>query len=129
MLARTFTHRSLATALCSAVLVTAALAPAATAMPQDLRSPDTRDQAETSSLAGTTSPTPQDLRAPDTRDAASGYAPVMETTPPPVESSSSGGFDWASAAIGVAAVGGALLIVVALMGSHRPHVRRHAAGA
>lgn len=128
MLASKSNHRSLATALCSAVLVTAAFAPAATAMPQDLRSPDTRDQAETSSLAGTASPSPQDLRAPDTRDAAGGYAPVMETTPPPVESSSSGGFDWASAAIGVAAVGGALLLVVGLMGSYRTVSRRRIAG-
>jgi hypothetical protein len=36
---------------------------------QDLRSPDARDAARTSSLAGTTSPK-QDLRSPDARDAA-----------------------------------------------------------
>ena len=128
MLSTTSKNRTLATALCSALLATAALAPAASAMPQDLRSPDTRDAASTSSLAGTSSGASQDLRSPDTRDVANGYAPVLESTPAPVESSSSGGFDWASAGIGVAAAGGVLLIVVALLGSHRIVVRRRVTG-
>ena len=46
--------------------------PATSLAQQDLRSPDARDAASTSSLAGTTSTTPQqDLRSPDARDAAS----------------------------------------------------------
>jgi hypothetical protein len=55
--------RSTSVALAAAALA----APAAGAQPTDLRSPDARDAAPTSSLAGTTS---QDLRTPDARDAA-----------------------------------------------------------
>lgn len=129
--------RSLPVALTVATLGLVALAPAASAMPddlrsagetsslsggppQDLRSPDTRDAAVQSAQ-------PQDLRSPDTRDVAQNYAPSAPVTAD-VESSSSNGFDWASAGIGIAVVGGTVLLIVAAMGSRRFVARRHVAG-
>ena len=82
--------------------------PAPVAAPQDLRSPDVRDAAAgvvSSSLAGTT----QDLRSPDVRDAARG---VQSTEPvAAVTVTREDGFEWASAAIGAAAM---LAIVLAI---------------
>ena len=106
----TQTTRRLATGLSAAVLACAAIAPGAVAQ-QDLRMPDTRDAA---TLSGGT----QDLRSPDTRDLAAGYSPAY--VPEPVSSSSSSsGFDWVSAAIGAAAIGGVILLVVAGVGTRR----------
>ena len=83
---------------------------------QDLRSPDTRDAA----TGYDPKPVPvgtQDLRSPDTRDVAIGYdpEPVAVTVHEP------SGFDWVSAAIGVAAVGGLILLLVGLMSGRGGH--------
>jgi hypothetical protein len=75
---RTFRPSRLAVALTGAALATAALAPAATAIPyQDLRSPDSVDAARAagdpppaSSIAASAGRAYQDLRSPDARDAA-----------------------------------------------------------
>jgi hypothetical protein len=82
-----------------AALVAAALA-APPAWAQDLRSPDAR----TSQPSGT--PAVQDLRSPDAR--------VEEA--PVIVRPESGGFDWVSAAIGVAAGTGFMLAIVAALG-------------
>jgi hypothetical protein len=71
-------HRAaLATGVASVLLLTSVIG---TAAAQDLRSPDTRDAARTSSLAGTTEPA-QDLRSPDARDAAEGRLPGQPNWP------------------------------------------------
>ena len=129
------TTRSLTVALCSVTLGLVAFAPTASAMPQDLR-----DAGETSSLSGlppqdlrspdardaaVQSAQPQDLRSPDTRDIAQDYAPPAPATP---VAQSSDGFDWVSAAIGVAIVGGVLVLVIATVGSRRSAGRRDVAG-
>ena len=122
-------NRTYATLFAASALAVAVAAPNAPAMPgpstpsqdqpsqvapsQDLRSPDARDAAAAAqvsksvSVAGT-----QDLRSPDTRDVAIGYdpEPVAVVAPEPV--SSGDGFDWVSAAIGAAAVGGLILLLV-----------------
>ena len=118
---------------------------AAPVVKQDLRSPDARDAAVTSSLAGTSNAT-QDLRSPDARDAASssvvGTGAVQDlrspdardaatlnvrpTEPvPAVETPSADGFEWGHAAIGAAAM---LAIVLGIGGtaalvSSRRHAR------
>jgi hypothetical protein len=71
-------HRAaLTTGLGCVLLLTSVIG---TAAAQDLRSPDTRDAARTSSLAGTTEPA-QDLRSPDARDAAEGLLPGQPNWP------------------------------------------------
>ena len=71
-------HRSaLVSGLACVLLLTSVIG---TAAAQDLRSPDTRDAARTSSLAGTTEPA-QDLRSPDARDAAEGRLPGQPNWP------------------------------------------------
>ena len=57
----------------------------------------------------------QDLRSPDTRDAADGYDPEPVAVAVPEPSGSGEGFDWVSAAIGAAAVGGLILLLVGFM--------------
>ena len=93
----------------------------ASAVVQDLRSPDARDASTGSSAPVEQTPAVvQDLRSPDVRDVASGYQPepvvAVDT-----DTVSSGGFDWASAAIGVAAVGGVALLLLGLVGFRRHH--------
>jgi hypothetical protein len=56
----------------------------------------------------------QDLRSPDTRDAASGYDPEPAPVAAP-EPSGSGRFDWVSAAIAAAAVGGLVLLLIGFL--------------
>jgi hypothetical protein len=90
-------------------LAAAALAApaAASAQPVDLRSPDARDAAPTSSLAGTTS---QDLRGPDARDAAgpgvihSAPRPIAVASPTP-SSPSGDATPWLTVALGGTAAG------------------------
>jgi hypothetical protein len=69
----------------------------------------------------------QDLRSPDTRDEATGYAPVLQESAGDV--SSSGGFDAVSGALGAAAGIGlavaAFFLASTLTGVRQP--RRHAA--
>src|SRR5215212_9933019 len=71
----------------------------------------------------------QDLRTPDTRDQANGYAPTVEDTVG--DDVSAGGFDAVSGALGLAAGIGLALAGIALAGglagSHLP--RRHVAGS
>jgi hypothetical protein len=98
-------------------LTLAALAAPTAAAQQDLRSPDTRDAARTSSLAGTTSTPRQDLRSPDTRDYAEGRgtfnAPevtvVKLAQPAPV---GDGGIDWGDVGIGAGGVLGLALLAL-----------------
>ena len=122
--------RSLLTTKTLAIaLVAAAISAPGAAAQQDLRSPDTRDAAQ-STVQDLRSPdtrdaaqsTVQDLRSPDARDAAIGVATASAATPEPV--SSGEGFDWASAGIGVAAVGGVLLMLLGLRTFGRHHGRQ-----
>jgi hypothetical protein len=57
----------------------------------------------------------QDLRMPDTRDVAGNYHPTLQAEP----ASSTGGFDWLSAAIGAAAGTGTAIVAVAFGGGVR----------
>jgi hypothetical protein len=68
----------------------------------------------------------QDLRSPDTRDQAEGYNPALESQPVADEPSSPGGFDWVSGAIGAAAAAGLSLVLMATLGLRRPTARRAA---
>ncbi len=125
----TFTTRTLATGLASAALALAAFAPTATAMPelsgpapsqqqapaQDHRSPDARDAATRSARQSVPA---QDHRSPDTRDVANGYAPTYVPEPTTVGVPSDG-FDWVSGAIGAAAIGGLILVLLAGIGTRR----------
>ena len=56
----------------------------------------------------------QDLRSPDARDAAIGYDPEPVAVAVPEPSGSGERFDWVSAAIGGAAVGGLILLLCGL---------------
>jgi len=102
--------RSLRSSLAVAVAAAGLAAPAAVAgIPQDLRSPDTRDVA-----AGRTSYEPakplQDLRSPDTVDAAAGRtAPnvLVVKVPEPVPAT---GIDWAGVGIGAGGLLGLTLV-------------------
>lgn len=66
-----------------------------------------------SSIAAPAAEQYQDLRSPNTSDQADGYSPKLESQPVVDEPSSPGGFDWVSAAIGAAAGTGLLLILLA----------------
>jgi len=113
-------------------LTLAALAAPTAAAQQDLRSPDARDAARTSSLAGTTSTPRQDLRPPDTRDYAEGRgtfnAPevtVVKLAQPAPAPAGDGGIDWGDVGIGA---GGALgLALLALGGTFAVVHRRQGA--
>ena len=65
--------------------------------------------------------TTQDLRSPDTRDVAIGYDPEPVAVAVPEPSGSGEGFDWVSAAIGAAAVGGLILLLVGFMNGRGGH--------
>jgi hypothetical protein len=82
---------------------------------QDLRSPDTRDQAD-----GYAPGNAQDLRSPDTVDAAGGYHPTVAQQPVADEPSEPSGFDFVSAAIGAIAAGAVALVLMAALGLRRP---------
>jgi hypothetical protein len=90
------------------------------AVVQDLRSPDARDASSAPRVAQTPAVV-QDLRSPDVRDVATGYRPEPIATVDAGTVSGSGGFDWASAAIGVAAVGGVAILLLGLVGLRRHH--------
>jgi hypothetical protein len=132
-------HRVVRTAAVAATL--AALAPAGTAMAQDLRSPDTREAAAAAAppsdlrspdvrdVAGRTVVPARagDLRSPDVRDAAVGRgphtAPTVMVVGVPQSVAAGDGMDWADAGIGA---GGALaLVTVALGGAFVLGRRRH----
>ncbi len=82
---------------------------------QDLRAPDTRDQAD-----GYAPGTAQDLRMPDTVDAANGYQPELAQQPVADEPAEPSGFDFVSAAIGAIAAGALSLVLIATLGMRRP---------
>jgi hypothetical protein len=115
-------HRALRAAAV-AVALTAASPAVAAAATQDLRSPDTRDAAQSAA-----SPAPSvDLRSPDTRDAAGGRgvaeSPSVVVVPVPHEVAGADGMDWADAGIGA---GGALVLVATgLAGAVAIGRRRH----
>jgi hypothetical protein len=88
---------------------------------QDLRSPDARDAATASGPSPVAVSSGHDLRSPDTRDAASGYDPKPVAVAVPKPSGSGEGFDWVSAAIGGAAVGGLILLLVGFMNGRGGH--------
>ena len=129
----TRTHRSLAMTATIAALACATAAPAP-AMPgpefrgseapvvQDLRSPDAIDAANGYSPSAAPEPVAvsSDLRSPDVRDAAAGYdpQPVNRTV---TFTSPDDGFDWLSAAIGGAVLGGLILLLVAFRPTHLGH--------
>jgi hypothetical protein len=92
------------------LIASAVCGPAASAGADvDVRSPDARAAA-----------TPQvDLRMPDTRDAAN--SPTYVDNPQHVTSDApdSGGFDWSTAGISVAAFSGLLIVSLAALGGVR----------
>jgi hypothetical protein len=97
---------------------------------QDLRSPDTRDAASGYDPKPVPVGTTQDLRSPDTRDVAIGYDPEPVAVAAPEPSGSGEGFDWVSAAIGAAAIGGLSLLRVGFMnggGGHGVRIGRRGA--
>lgn len=92
----------------------------ANAQSQDLRSPDARDAAHTSTLVGTTSESVQDLRSPDARDAAESRAPVVVH----VERDADTGLRWDSIGLGALMSAGLLITIAgayALIGRRRSH--------
>ena len=126
-----------------ALVLGAVAAPTATARPadmaggsaiaeqrQDLRNPDRREPAPTSSLAGTTAIRPsQDLRSPDAVDAAAGRgtfsAPDVVVVPRPEPRPVVDGIDWRDVGIGAGGLVGLTLIGLggALAVVHRRHAR------
>ena len=113
--------RRYATLFALSALAVAAKAPEPVSGPQDLRSPDTRDVANGYDPKPVPVGSTQDLRSPDTRDVAIGYdpEPVAVVAPEPV--SSGDGFDWVSAAIGAAAIGGLILLLVGFTNGRGGH--------
>jgi hypothetical protein len=94
-------------------------APVALGAPsQDLRSPDARD----AGLAAQ-SRNYQDLRSPDARDAAGHYVSDVASENVAADTPGSGGFDWGTAGISVAALSGLLIISFAALSGTR-HVKR-----
>ena len=98
--------------------------------PQDLRSPDARDAARSPGIVEATSG-PQDLRSPDTRDAARGVD-VRDVGPvqPVTADSPDSGFQWGDAGIGAAGMLGLVAIVLggSLLVGRRRHDRLPVAG-
>lgn len=122
--------KGLATALAGAVLVSALVVSGASGHAQDLRSSDGVDEARVaSSIAAATGQGYQDLRSPDTRDQAEGRFPTHASQPVVDEPSPSGGFDLTSAAIGAAAGTGMVIVLLAVgaLVRRRPLRRRHGA--
>jgi hypothetical protein len=119
MLSAAFKTR-LATALAGAALASALVVSGASADPHAI---DAHNRAVNPPPVAS----PQDLRMPDTRDQAEGYSPTLESHPVADEPSSPSGFDWVSAAIGAVAAAGLSLVLMATLGLRRP--TRRAASA
>jgi hypothetical protein len=79
-----------------------------------------------SSIAASAGDKYQDLRAPDTRDQAEGYSPTLEPQPVAGGPSEPTGFDLVSAAIGAVAAGALSLVLMATLGLRRSTGRRPA---
>jgi hypothetical protein len=118
MLSAAFKTR-LATALAGAALASALIVSGASADPHAI---DAHNMAVNPPPVAS----PQDLRMPDTRDQAEGYSPTLESQPVADEPSSPSGFDWVSAAIGAVAAAALSLLLVATLGLRRPAARRAA---
>ncbi len=101
--------------------VAAAQEPVSVARSHDLRSPDTRDAAAAQAQEPVSVARSHDLRSPDTRDAAIGHDPEPVAVAVAEPSGSGEGFDWVSAAIGAAAVGGLILLLLGFMNSRGGH--------
>ena len=95
--------------------------PVSVARSHDLRSPDTRDAAAAQAQEPVSVARSHDLRSPDTRDAAIGHDPEPVAVAVPEPSGSGEGFDWVLAAIGAAAVGGLILLLLGFMSSRGGH--------
>ena len=122
-------HRLLCSAALSLALASLAAPVAGAQTQQDLRSPDTRDAAQTAEA-------PQDLRSPDTVDAAEGRgthtSPEVlivksqpQTQPQPATAD---GIDWADAGIGAGTLLGLSLVALGsgLFVVHRKRAARDA---
>jgi hypothetical protein len=116
---RTTSHH-LTRSIAVAIVVSAALAPAAAAQ-QDLRMPDTRDAARQAEER-------QDLRMPDTRDRAEGRGPETAPIVEFVEVREPNGFDWADAGLGAGA-GVGLVLIGAGTAMTAARLRRRTVGA
>ena len=81
---------------------------------RDLRSPDTRGAASGNDSQPVPVGNTRDLRSPDTRDVAIGYDPEPVAVDLPEPAGSGERFDWVTAAIGGAAVGGLILLLAGL---------------
>jgi hypothetical protein len=122
--------KGLATAMAGAALASALVVSGASGYPQDLRSSDGVDEARVaSSIATSAGDGYQDLRSPDTRDQAEGYGPARASQPVADQPSRSDGFDLPSAAIGAAAGTGLVIVLLAVgaLSRRRPLRRRHGA--
>jgi hypothetical protein len=106
-LSRTTPGRTLACALIASSIA----APAASAMPQDFRSPDARDAATR----------PEQRHAPRVDQSRNTVAPASASD---VEGSGSSGFDWSTAGISVAALSGLVLVSIAVLTGVRHGDRR-----
>jgi hypothetical protein len=114
--------KRLATAMAGAALASALVVSGASADPHAI------DAAAREADPPAVAPAPhQDLRSPDTRDQAEGYSPTLASQPVVDEPSEPGGFDLVSAAIGAAAGTGVVIVLLAAGGiaRRRPLTRRH----
>jgi hypothetical protein len=83
-------------------------------------SPDARDAATGYAPRLSESAVSSSFASPDARDAATGYAPPVPVNVSTDSSPSSGGVDWLTVALGVAGIGGLILLLVGLL-THRRH--------
>ena len=114
--------KRLATAMAGAALASALVVSGASADPHAI------DAAAREADPPAVAPAPhQDLRSPDTRDQAEGYSPTLASQPVVDEPSEPGGFDLVSAAIGAAAGTGVVIVFLAAGGiaRRRPLTPRH----
>ena len=97
-----------------------AIAAQAPSTQSDFRSPDARDAASGYAPRVSESTVSNSFGSPDARDAATGYAPSAPVDVSSDSSPSSGGVDWLTVALGVAGIGGLVLLLVGLL-THRRH--------
>jgi hypothetical protein len=87
---------------------------------REFGSPDARDAASGYRPEVSQSTASSSFASPDARDAATGYAPPVPVNVSTESSPSSGGVDWLTVALGVAGIGGLVLLLVGLL-THRRH--------
>jgi hypothetical protein len=130
MFSATYKKR-LATALAGAALASALVVSGASADPHAIDAANRAANPPAaapppSSIAASAGDEYQDLRAPDTRDQAEGYSPTLEPQPVADGPSEPTGFDLVSAAIGAVAAGALSLVLMATLGLRRSTGRRPA---